>query len=91
MLSSSSSSFACARAIPSFYGMHVAALARTSLDLDLVAEVLLHKNVKIHALSRYYLGPQTSAGLVFGYGTVDLPEMTRGLSSLCEALLGDAA
>lgn len=34
-----------------------------------------------------YLGPQTRAGLIFGYGTVDLPEMTQGLSSLRKALL----
>jgi GntR family transcriptional regulator/MocR family aminotransferase len=72
--------------IPSFYGMHVAAVARTSLDLDVVAEVLLQHNVKIHAFSRYYLGPQTRAGLIFGYGSVDLPEMNRGLSVLRNAL-----
>jgi GntR family transcriptional regulator/MocR family aminotransferase len=72
--------------IPSFYGMHVAAVARTSLDLDVVAEILLQNNVKIHAFSRYYLGPQTRAGLIFGYGSVDLPEMNRGLSVLRNAL-----
>jgi GntR family transcriptional regulator / MocR family aminotransferase len=72
--------------IPSFYGMHVAAAARTSLDLDRVAEALSQHNVKIHAFSRYYLGPQTRAGLIFGYGAVDLPEMNRGLHSLRAAL-----
>jgi GntR family transcriptional regulator/MocR family aminotransferase len=72
--------------IPSFYGMHVAAVARTSLDLDGVAETLLEDNVKIHTLSRYYLGPQTRTGLIFGYGAVDLPEMSQGLSSLLKAL-----
>ncbi len=73
--------------IPSFYGMHVAAVARASLDLDAVTEVLLRSNVKIHSFSRYYLGPQTRAGLIFGYGSVDLPEMNRGLSALRNALL----
>jgi GntR family transcriptional regulator/MocR family aminotransferase len=72
--------------IPSFYGMHVAAAARTSLDLDRVAEALSQNNVKIHAFSRYYLGPQTRTGLIFGYGAVDLPEMNRGLHSLRAAL-----
>jgi GntR family transcriptional regulator/MocR family aminotransferase len=72
--------------IPSFYGMHVAAAARTSLDLDRVAEALAQHHVKIHAFSRYYLGPQTRAGLIFGYGAVDLPEMNRGLHSLRAAL-----
>jgi GntR family transcriptional regulator/MocR family aminotransferase len=72
--------------IPSFYGMHVAAVARTSLDFDQMTEVLLRNNVKIHALSRYYFGPQTRTGLIFGYGAVDLPEMTRGLRLLRTAL-----
>ena len=74
--------------IPSFYGMHVAAAARTALDLDLVAEGLLRHNVKIHAFSRYYLGPQTRAGLIFGYGAAGLPEMSQGLSWLRKALRG---
>jgi hypothetical protein len=38
------------------------------------------------ALSRYYLGPRTRAGFIFGYGAVDLPDMNRGLSSLRKAL-----
>jgi GntR family transcriptional regulator/MocR family aminotransferase len=72
--------------IPSFYGMHIAAVTRDSVDLELLEQVLLQKNVKIHALSRYYLGPRTRAGLIFGYGAVDLPDMNRGLSSLRKAL-----
>lgn len=71
--------------IPSFYGMHIAALARPGLDLEAVAQGL-QQQVKIHTLSRYYLGPQTRVGLVFGYGTVDLPEMRRGVSLLRKAL-----
>jgi GntR family transcriptional regulator / MocR family aminotransferase len=72
--------------IPSCYGMHVAAVARPSVDLEVVAEVLLQNNVKIHSFSRYFLGAQTRAGLIFGYGSVDLPEMNRGLSALRNAL-----
>jgi GntR family transcriptional regulator / MocR family aminotransferase len=72
--------------IPSFYGMHIAAVARDAVDPDLVEQVLLQKNVKIHALRRYYLGPQTRAGLIFGYGAVDLPGINRGLSALRKAL-----
>jgi GntR family transcriptional regulator/MocR family aminotransferase len=72
--------------IPSFYGMHVAAAARAPLDLDLVAQALLQSNVQIHSFSRYYLGAQTQAGLVFGYGAADLPELVRGMSLLRAAL-----
>ena len=45
--------------IPSFYGMHVAAVARTAMDLDRVAETLLAQHLKIHTLSRYYLETRT--------------------------------
>ena len=72
--------------IPSFYGMHIAAVSRTGHDLDLVAKDLLQNNVKIHAFSRYYLGPETRTGLIFGYGAADLPEMRQGLASLRKAL-----
>jgi GntR family transcriptional regulator/MocR family aminotransferase len=73
-------------AIPSFYGMHVAATLTAAVDLENVADELLRHNVKIHALSRYFLGPQTRAGLVFGYGTVDLPDIRRGVSVLHRVL-----
>jgi GntR family transcriptional regulator / MocR family aminotransferase len=72
--------------IASFYGMHIAAVARDSVDLESVTEALLQDNVKIHTLSRYHLGPQTRGGLVFGYGAADLPEIEHGLSLLREAL-----
>jgi GntR family transcriptional regulator / MocR family aminotransferase len=72
--------------IPCVYGMHIAAVSRNSLDFDAVANSLLQANVKIHSLSRYYLGPKTRTGLVFGFGAVDLPEMTRGLSLLRKSL-----
>jgi hypothetical protein len=49
-------------------------------------DALLCRNVKMHTLRRYYLGPQTKHGLVLGYGAVDLPEMRRGLSLLCQSL-----
>jgi GntR family transcriptional regulator/MocR family aminotransferase len=72
--------------IPSFYGMHIAAFARPGTDLEAVAQALLKSHVKIHTLSRYYLGREPRQGLVFGYGAVDLPEINRGLSLLREAL-----
>jgi GntR family transcriptional regulator/MocR family aminotransferase len=72
--------------IPSLYGMHIAALGRSGTDLEAVTQALLQQQIKIHTLSRYFLGPQTQAGLVFGYGTVDLPEIRRGLSMLRKAL-----
>jgi GntR family transcriptional regulator / MocR family aminotransferase len=72
--------------IPSLYGMHIAALAYPGVELEAVERALLQQQVKIHTLSRYYLGPQSQVGLVFGYGTVDLPEIRRGVSVLRQAL-----
>jgi GntR family transcriptional regulator / MocR family aminotransferase len=72
--------------IPSFYGMHVAAVARTSMDLDRVAETLLRQHLKIHTLSRYYLEAQDRTGLIFGYGAPDLPDIQRGLALLRKTL-----
>jgi GntR family transcriptional regulator / MocR family aminotransferase len=79
------------RPIPSFYGMHIAATSIATADLEAVTETLLRQNVKLHTLSRYFLGPQTVSGLVFGYGTVDLPEIRRGVSALRRALLRQSA
>jgi GntR family transcriptional regulator/MocR family aminotransferase len=72
--------------VPSYYGMHVAAMARTALDLERVAEALVADGVKIHTLNRYYLGPATRAGLIFGYGAPDVAQMNRGLRALRRAL-----
>jgi GntR family transcriptional regulator/MocR family aminotransferase len=72
--------------IPSFYGMHVAALARSNTDLDRVSETLLQRNLKIHTLGRYYAGPPTRAGLIFGYGVVDSSEIKTGLAWLRKTL-----
>ena len=72
--------------IPSYYGMHIVALARGGHDLEAVSGVLGRQQIKIHTLSRYYLGPQSQSGLVFGYGTVDLPEIRRGISMLRKAM-----
>jgi GntR family transcriptional regulator / MocR family aminotransferase len=72
--------------IPSYYGMHIVAIARVPHDLDTVSDVLARQQIKIHTLSRYYLGPQSQSGLVFGYGTVDMPEIRRGIAMLRKAL-----
>ena len=72
--------------IPSFYGMHIAAVAHSSVDLERVTEELLQDSVKIHSLSRYYLGPQIRRGLIFGYGTVGLNEILTGVSRLRKML-----
>jgi GntR family transcriptional regulator/MocR family aminotransferase len=73
--------------IPSFYGMHITAMPRGSLDLEPVVLELQRRNVKIHTLKRYYSGPQTIRGLVFGYGAVDQADIGRGLAILHRSLM----
>jgi GntR family transcriptional regulator/MocR family aminotransferase len=74
------------RPIPSFYGMHIAAVARVPLDLEGIARRAQGRGVMIHTLSRYYLGPESQAGFVFGYGVTDPAEIKYGLSILSQLL-----
>jgi len=76
--------------VPSCCGMHVAAVARAPRDLDFITETLLTRRVRLHALSRYYLGRPTRSGFVIGYGAADLNEISQGLSSLREVLADTA-
>jgi GntR family transcriptional regulator/MocR family aminotransferase len=62
--------------------MHIAATTVNPRDPDRVSAALLLSNVKVHSLSRYYLGKPTRSGLIFGYGAAELPEIKRGLSAV---------
>jgi GntR family transcriptional regulator/MocR family aminotransferase len=72
--------------ISSCYGLHVAAQARTSQDMDRVSETLLGQQIKVHAFSRYYLGAPAKTGLIFGYGAVDPAQIRQGFSTLRRVL-----
>jgi GntR family transcriptional regulator/MocR family aminotransferase len=73
-------------AIPSHYGMHISAAAGTQLDLERVTEKLARNHIQVHTFSRYYLGPQTRQGLIFGLGTAHPSDLRRALSALHDAL-----
>jgi DNA-binding transcriptional MocR family regulator len=62
--------------------MHIAATARASVNLEMVAEALRRQNVRMHTFARYFLGSQTRRGLIFGYGTADSAQIRRGLMLL---------
>jgi GntR family transcriptional regulator / MocR family aminotransferase len=68
--------------LPSFYGMHIAAVARGALDCERIAASLDEKRVKIHSFNRYFLGPKKRTGFVFGYGAVDLDQIEAGMNTL---------
>ncbi|MGA7537858.1 MAG: PLP-dependent aminotransferase family protein [Steroidobacteraceae bacterium] len=74
--------------VPSFYGMHVAAIARAGIDVEAAAAGAWVRGVRIHTLSRYFLGPPERSGMVFGYGATDLPQIAHGVQSLRDAFRG---
>lgn len=78
-------------AIPSFYGTHTTAIARGPIDLQGLAEQLLHEGIKIHTLDRYFLGAPSRTGLVFGYGAAEPSQIARGLERLCQCLTAGEA
>jgi GntR family transcriptional regulator/MocR family aminotransferase len=76
--------------LPSFYGLHVTAIARCRLDLDAVTRRLAGEGVMLHSLQRYFCGPASLEGLVLGYGAADFQQIRLGLGALRRALSGRA-
>jgi GntR family transcriptional regulator / MocR family aminotransferase len=70
---------------PSFYGMHIAAIARSGVDAEAAAAAAQAAGVRIHTLARYFLGEPDRSGMVFGYGAADLPQIAHGVRKLREA------
>ena len=74
--------------VPSFYGMHVAAIARPGVDVETAAAAALTAGTRIHTLSRYFLAEPDRSGMVFGYGAADLPQIAQGVRKVREAFRG---
>ena len=72
--------------LPSFYGMHLTALARHPIDLNAITHSLLAQGVGIHTLDRYHAGRTSNAGLVLGYGAVESRDIAHGAALLRRAL-----
>jgi GntR family transcriptional regulator/MocR family aminotransferase len=66
--------------IPSAVGLHMAALARRSLDADKIAERAQQAGVRIYSLRDFYCGRPERPGLVFGYGAIRESDIVEGLS-----------
>jgi GntR family transcriptional regulator / MocR family aminotransferase len=71
--------------VPSYYGMHVGAIAKPGVDVEAATTAARAAGVKIHTLSRYFLGEPGRAGLVFGYAVADLPQIAHGVHRLRES------
>jgi len=75
------------RPIRSSYGMHVAALADDGIDCEAVSGRLAARGIEMHALDRYFLGPMTHRGFVFGFASSGTSDLSRAVDVFSECLL----
>ena len=68
--------------VPSVAGLHLAALAKGSADIPLVAENALRREVGVRSVERFRFGKSGASGLVFGYGALDEDGIVAGLMRL---------
>jgi len=68
--------------VPSFAGLHVAALLRNPEDAEEVVKRAGDHGVGLGSVGRYCLGRPDTQGLVFGYGVIAEQAIVGGLSEL---------
>jgi GntR family transcriptional regulator / MocR family aminotransferase len=74
--------------VPSYYGMHVATVARDGIDCEAASKALAARGIMIHSLSRYFLGPVSKFGFIISYGNADLADLDAAITSLTAELVG---
>ena len=62
--------------------MHVAVRFKRDLDVDAIVQALAAKRMLLHGLDPYQMQDKGPPGLVFGYGTADIPQIQAGLAAL---------
>jgi GntR family transcriptional regulator/MocR family aminotransferase len=75
------------RVIPSFYGMHIAALAGRKTDCDAISRALSARGILIHSLDRYFVGPPTQSGFVIAYAAADSHQLRLAVDALADEIL----
>jgi GntR family transcriptional regulator / MocR family aminotransferase len=70
--------------IPSFAGLHIAALIKISKSADDLVERARDVSVGIGTVGRYCVGKLDLQGLVFGYGAIAERSITEGLKRLSQ-------
>jgi GntR family transcriptional regulator/MocR family aminotransferase len=68
--------------IPSFAGLHVAALLQHSEDAEEVVKRARDRGVGVGSVGRYCVGRPDTQGLIFGYGAIGEQAIVGGLSEL---------
>jgi GntR family transcriptional regulator/MocR family aminotransferase len=69
--------------VPSFYGMHVAALATGTPDCEAISMRLAEQGIMIHSLDRYFLGSPLP-GFVLGYAAAGTRTLTLAIQALAD-------
>ena len=72
--------------VPSFYGMHVAVVAREEIDCEAVSDSLAERGIMVHSLARYFLGPATRSGFILGYAAADLDVLETAIDAMAEEI-----
>jgi GntR family transcriptional regulator/MocR family aminotransferase len=68
--------------VPSAAGLHVAAFAKSPVDIDAILAGAAELDVGVYPLRPYYFRGPKRDGLVLGYGAIDEPDIVEGLSRL---------
>ena len=72
--------------IPSFYGMHVAAIARGGVDCEAISDSLARRGVMVHGLARYFLGPASRSGFIIGYAAAGPESLRNAVDAIAEEM-----
>jgi GntR family transcriptional regulator/MocR family aminotransferase len=68
--------------LPSVVGLHLAAFAKPSVDVEEIVERARDAKVGVYSLRGYHFARPARQGLVFGYGAIGEREIVEGLSRL---------
>jgi GntR family transcriptional regulator/MocR family aminotransferase len=71
--------------VPSFYGMHVAAMATGTADCEAISMRLAEQGIMIHALDRYFLGLPLP-GFVLGFAAAGVSALTLAINALADQI-----
>lgn len=68
--------------LSSVVGLHLAALAKSPIDADAIAERAREADVGVYSLRGYHFAKPVRPGFIFGYGAIEERDIIEGLSRL---------
>ena len=67
-------------------GMHVVLELPHDYPVACLVEAAASRGVAVYSLDRYFVGKPTMSGLILGYGTATLPQVSRAAATLADLL-----